>query len=128
MFQQHTLKLVPILLFIAVVMAANDSAARTVIDATVGKTVILALEGNPTTGYTWQARIPRKERSLISVDGCAWQAKAGTPKRMVGTPRIYSCRITPLRPGNATITFRYLRPWEKTNARPKTKTYLFKIK
>lgn len=128
MFQQHTIRHFLILIFIAVVMPASDSTAGTDIEATVGKTVILVLEGNPTTGYTWQARIPRRERSLISVDGCAWQAKAGTPKRMVGAPRIYSCRITPLRPGNATITFRYLRPWEKTNTRPKTKTYLFKIK
>jgi len=82
------------------------------------KTVEINLEGNPTTGYTWEYNIDVD--GIIKEDSNQYKPKHAT-SGLVGSGGTYTWKFSSLKEGTAEITFKYLRPWEKEIT--KTKTY-----
>lgn len=65
------------------------------------------LPGNPTTGYTWIAEGDDETivRVLVEYD-------ADDDRELAGAPGNFWIRIDGLKPGLATVTLSYARPWE----------------
>jgi inhibitor of cysteine peptidase len=76
------------------------------IRATVGETFAIALEGNPTTGYTWQAAIDPEYLELV---GETFEPVG----EGVGSGGQEVLRFRALAPGNSEIECEYRRPWDK---------------
>ncbi|MCR5762664.1 MAG: protease inhibitor I42 family protein [Treponema sp.] len=80
----------------------------------------LELEGNPTTGYTWQFDI--EDKTIVKIDeDVQYQGKKG----MVGAPSKFVYTIHSLKAGETSIKFEYKRPWETV---PADKTCTYKVK
>lgn len=78
-------------------------------DYEVQKTaVVFALRSNPTTGYSWDVKISGDAVVLSSSD---YRQDPGAPN-MAGRGGTEYFTLTAVKPGAATVTFSYLRPWE----------------
>ena len=76
-----------------------------------GKTVTFCFEANPTTGYGWEVRLDgdavQKTRDEYVPDD---NGQSGVAVAGRGGKQYYA--FTAVKPGKATLTFTYLRPWE----------------
>ena len=86
-------------------MQRYDSEAK-VIRVAVGETFALALEGNPSTGYTWQADVDARHVEQIAQEF----EPAGEG---VGVAGQEVCRFTAIRAGRTRIALAYQRPWDR---------------
>jgi inhibitor of cysteine peptidase len=86
-------------------MQRYDSEAK-VIRVAVGETFALALEGNPSTGYTWQADVDASHLEQIAQEF----EPAGEG---VGAAGQEICRFTALKAGKTRIACAYQRPWDR---------------
>jgi inhibitor of cysteine peptidase len=86
-------------------MQRYDGTAK-VIRVTVGETFALALEGNPSTGYTWQADVDDRHLEQIA------QEFEPTGKG-VGAAGHEVCRFHALKTGKTRIALAYQRPWDR---------------
>jgi predicted secreted protein len=83
----------------------------------VGKSITHELEGNPTTGYTWQYKAENPEIVKITEEIVS-ENKDG----MVGTPSKFKYKIEGAKAGSTQILFTYQRSWEKNVAPAQTDT------
>jgi len=91
------------------------------ISVTKDTDVLIALPSNPTTGYSWTARV---SGAAVSNGGSAYQAHpAAAGMTGAGGQQIFEFEAEGA--GTATVTFTYARPWEK-GAKP-AKTLVFHI-
>jgi inhibitor of cysteine peptidase len=87
----------------------NNSDNNKTLDVKVGQTVVIELEGNPTTGYTWEAK---------DLDAGMFQQvgqvgfKSANPG-LVGSGGIQTLTFKALKAGSGKIDLVYHRPWEK---------------
>jgi|YNPNPStandDraft_1061719.scaffolds.fasta_scaffold252993_1 inhibitor of cysteine peptidase len=73
-----------------------------------GQEIILCLEGNPTTGFTWEVA------ELDSAAIAQMKEMEFTPhSNLVGAPGTFTFRFKALRRGAATLRLVYRRPWER---------------
>ncbi len=77
-----------------------------------GHVFTLALEANPTTGYSWQAEGAGDVACVESEFISPAPPKEGAP-RLSGAPGRQLFTITALKEGKASIRLLYCRPWEK---------------
>ena len=77
----------------------------------------IEMQGNPTTGYTWDYTI--EDESIIRLEQ---KTKYLGSRKTSGAPSLFTYTIISLKPGTTTITFEYKRPWEDKPAE-KTQTY-----
>lgn len=76
-----------------------------VIHVGIGQAFAIALTGNPTTGYTWQAEI---DEQVLE-----WLGKEFEPRGQgVGAGGQEVLRFRALQAGKTEITVEYRRPWE----------------
>lgn len=80
-----------------------------VVEASVGAEFDVALQGVPTSGFRWELSIPDEARELITPLGDEWEGASG----LAGGSAVQRFRFRASRPGEATVTFRYARPWEE---------------
>lgn len=73
---------------------------------------VIKLSANPTTGYTWEPTMEDTVRTLIAIEASRFEMPQSN-QMLVGAPgvQIWQCRA--LSKGQATLTFRYIRPWEE---------------
>lgn len=83
----------------------------------VGESITHELDGNPTTGYTWQYKAENPEIVKISEEIVS-ENKNG----MVGTPSKFKYKIEGVKRGSTQILFTYQRSWEKDVAPAQTDT------
>jgi inhibitor of cysteine peptidase len=81
----------------------DDSAQPIHVEA--GETFALALTGNPTTGYTWQANVDEAHLALLGQEFKAGGGGVGAGGRQV-------FHFQALAPGETEIRCVYKRPWE----------------
>jgi inhibitor of cysteine peptidase len=83
------------------------------------KTVKIKLEGNPTTGYTWEYE--------MSPDGIVREVSNdyASDSSAVGSGGTFTFVFEGVAPGEAVLTFSYLRPWEEDE--PPLETAVYKI-
>lgn len=80
-------------------------------------TLLITLEGNPTTGYMWDYTTDGEgEIALEHLD-----AKA-TDSTLIGSPSTFTYSFYGTKEGNVTLIFEYARPWEG-GEKLKTETY-----
>ena len=74
----------------------------------VGETRVLALNSNSSTGYGWTVISPPGDLLVVRDRGYR-------PRKpvMPGSPGTHLWRFTAQKPGEASVFFRYARPWEK---------------
>ena len=76
-----------------------------VIHVGVGQSFAIALTGNPTTGYTWQAEV---EEQYLQPLGRKFEPRG----QGVGAGGLEVVRFRALQAGETEITLRYKRPWQ----------------
>jgi inhibitor of cysteine peptidase len=86
----------------------NATDNNTTINATTGEFLVVILEGNPTTGYTWEVTEPLDELVLQQIGGIVDVPESdlmGAPSKQIATFEVVGA-------GDATIKMVYHRPWE----------------
>ncbi|MCK4546938.1 MAG: protease inhibitor I42 family protein [Candidatus Eisenbacteria sp.] len=76
-----------------------------------GGILIVALESNPSTGYTWEA-VGIDEKILRRIGEKEWRQKPGT-EGMMGAPGTMRIRFEAVGKGSANLKLVYHRPWER---------------
>jgi inhibitor of cysteine peptidase len=94
------------------------------VTAVVGKTIVISLEGNITTGYGWQiAEV--KGKAVESLGKPSYATRPHQPG-MVGVGGTFTLKFKAAEPGTAALKLVYVRPWEKD--KPPEKTFAVTIK
>jgi predicted secreted protein len=86
---------------------AKNAQSR-MIEVPVGATFDVPLESVPTSGFRWELSIPDEARELVAPLGDEWQQNSC----LAGGSAVQRFRFRASAPGEATLTFRYGRPWE----------------
>jgi inhibitor of cysteine peptidase len=76
----------------------------------VNKEFKIALESNPTTGYSWTPKFNSKYIKLVNSTYVAYKTDPG----MVGSGGIQIFTFKAIKPGKTAITMQYQRPWENS--------------
>ena len=100
-------------------MPATYKAQDDKISARTGDTFIVALEGNPTTGYQWELLEDDGKFRLV-------EKEYAMPSPGVGAATTEHFVIEALEPGSTKLTFKYKRPWETEVL--DTKTFELQVK
>jgi inhibitor of cysteine peptidase len=74
-----------------------------------GQTLVVTLEGNPTTGYSWEVAEPLDEQVLRQVGEAEFKAESD----LVGAGGVQILRFEAVNAGETTLKLVYHRPWEK---------------
>ena len=82
-------------------------------ETTTGQVVLLSVEANPTTGYSWQAA---QEGEHFDIRTHYTAAPQSQPIAGAGGQQYFI--LTPKAPGEAELTFTYSRPWEPNETDP----------
>ena len=90
------------------VYGANGST----IETTVGQDIVIALESNPTTGYTWRVS-GRVDQSIVGLISSDYEPSASTTALGVSGHQRWTFRAVGR--GTTTIRLDYARPWELTS-------------
>ena len=114
-----------VLLFVSSTSAcfAEESKNLKVIKAQVGHNITIILKSNPTTGYQWQVAKPLDESTLKLISS-EYLADKTT---LVGAGGKQVWRFKTLKPGQTSISFKYVRPWEKNTPPQNKESYLVVI-
>ena len=73
--------------------------------------VFVTLDANYTTGYEWTVNI---EGASVQLGEEAYTPHEA-PSDMVGVGGTWTCKLNAATNGNATVSFTYTRPWDKTD-------------
>ena len=74
-----------------------------------GQTLVVTLEGNPTTGYTWEVAETLDEQVLQQVGEPEFKAES----EALGAGGVQILRFEAVNAGKTTLKLIYHRPWEK---------------
>ena len=96
----------------------TDELSR--IDAVVGQSFVIALDSNPTTGFSWRlaSSLPR----MLKLQGKRY---IPDEPQLIGSGGTEEWTFKAVRSGRATIVFEYVRPWD--NKSPPEKKQVFYI-
>ena len=103
--------------------ATTYTDANQPINVKVGGEFIVALESNPSTGYSWQ---PTYEINLLQLAERKFEQKKGT-SGLVGASGTESFRFRALQKGNTQVTLIYKRAWEEQSEGQTTKVFTVSI-
>jgi inhibitor of cysteine peptidase len=81
----------------------------------VGDTVRVVLEGNPTTGYTWE-QISTENKNLRQIDSFY-----ASSSNRCGAGGLFTFVFSAISPGKCELQLSYRRPWEQNT--PPIKTF-----
>ncbi len=83
----------------------------------VGQPAIIELEANPSTGYSWTVDTQASSNlSILRIDDRGF-SQSPDGQRLMGAPGVHRWSVQATRPGNASISFIYRRPFETSVAR-----------
>ena len=89
-----------------VMMGTVDNGGRA--DLAEGEVLVITLESNPTTGYSWQ--IAAGGGSVLQQIG---EAEFSPQSDLMGAPGVETFRFEAASSGQAELSLLYQRPWEK---------------
>ena len=101
------------------VVALDEKANGKTVAVAMGKTLVVRLAGNITTGYGWTVK--KLDGDALKQDGKVKYEQKKTPRPMVGSGGTFVATFNTVKPGKATIAMAYARPWEKDT--PPIKTF-----
>jgi predicted secreted protein len=73
-----------------------------------GQSLVITLEANPTTGYTWEVVEPEDEQVLQQVGGIEFEQESD----LIGASGVQIIRFEVVNAGRAAVKLVYHRPWE----------------
>ena len=85
---------------------AGDAGSQVELNA--GQTLVVSLEGNPTTGFTWEAA-ELDEQVLRQVGEAEFKPETDA----IGSGGVQTLRFETVNSGHTTLNLVYLRPWEE---------------
>lgn len=85
-----------------------------------GETLILSINGNPTTGYIWE--IESVDQNILQSEG---EADYKSDSTLTGSGGTYKFKFTALNPGTTTLKLKYWRTFEPEN--PPVETFEVKV-
>ncbi len=85
---------------------AGDDGSQVELDA--GQTLVVSLEGNPTTGYTWEAA-ELDEQVLRQAGETEFKPESDA----IGAGGVQTLRFETVNTGQTTLKLVYHRPWEE---------------
>jgi inhibitor of cysteine peptidase len=94
------------------------------INVNVNQEFILALESNPTTGYSWQES---HDTTMVDLVKDQYQARETAPD-VVGAGGTHYFTYQALKKGETNVTLVYRRSWEQPNPTDKTSIFTVNIK
>lgn len=103
----------------------EDANGKTVA-AEPKQTLLVKLAGNITTGYSWG--LSKLEGDVLEAVGKPDYVADKAPKGMVGSGGAFHFTFRAVKPGKATVTLGYARPWEKNTPPIKTFTLTVEVK
>ncbi len=118
-----------VILFVILLVSGGCSAAEVQLDASsnggqkelaLGQTVVVALDSNPTTGYSWV--VSSVDQNILRQDGDSSYQSSNSNPGVMGAGGVQSFRFEAANPGTTTLTLVYRRPWETSVAPIKTFT------
>ncbi|MDQ2711707.1 MAG: protease inhibitor I42 family protein [Acidobacteriota bacterium] len=98
-------------------LTPNTATSQRIVAVPAGKAFTVVLPSNRTTGYSWKLSFPADRKVLSSV-GHHYGESAG--QQMSGAGGEERWTFHAVSAGQVTLTFNYVRPWEKTPASPQT--------
>jgi inhibitor of cysteine peptidase len=105
-------------------VAAGSAEDGKQIDLSQGQVLVVTLDSNPTTGYSWA--VAAVDTSLLTQDGDAVYNAQDTQKTpLVGAGGSETFRFTASAAGSTTLRLEYRRPWEKDQ--PADQTYTLQV-
>lgn len=81
----------------------------------VGDTILVVLEGNPTTGYSWAGALDEQSAAVLEQQGEPVYAEDTVEEDVVGAGGAFTFTFTAAEEGEATITLVYARTWESVD-------------
>lgn len=112
----------------AVAQETAPAEAPELITVRVGETVTVTLDGNPTTGFTWNLAEPMKENAPVLVTmsyGRVPDADEENP--CCGAPCPTLVKMTGVHAGAASFTLEYKRVWETDTPAMQTRTFVVTV-
>ena len=106
-------------------LQATEADNGKTVQAAVGQKIVVALDGNITTGYSWA--VAKVAGEAISQIGKVEYAQRPAPRGMVGVGGQFKASFQAAKPGQATLTMEYRRPWEKNKPAEKTFTLTVQV-
>jgi inhibitor of cysteine peptidase len=100
-----------VLLVAALLLTATGEDSGRSVGIEVGDRIVVILDANPTTGYSWQLAAGLDQAIVTHVT--REYAQQGAPAPGVGGAETWTFEATS--PGSTSITLDYLRPWEPEN-------------
>ena len=91
----------------------------------VGQEVDVSLEGNITTGYSWD--LAGIDGQAVALDGKVNYKENKHTAGMTGAPGMFHAKFKVLKPGKATVKLQYQRPWEKDKKPAETFEVTFSV-
>jgi predicted secreted protein len=82
--------------------------------------LVIELEGNRTTGYSWTYTI--EPEGIVEEVSLEYRDSHGTSDR-AGAGGVFAFTFEGIKPGSAELFFSYVRPWESGIEPAKTKSY-----
>ena len=101
------------------VQAYSDTSQTIDIKTNKEFVILIALESNPTTGYSWQASFDTTALELVEQ---TYELGDYAKEDVVGAGGTELFRFKALKSGTVQITFDYQRPWEDESIDQKTFT------
>ena len=94
------------------------------IEARVGREFQIALQANPTTGYKWEL-VESLDESKVKLARSEY--RRNEPAR-VGSGGVEVWTFRAVGAGTTSLSFKYVRPWEKTGPPADTRTFKVSIR
>jgi len=93
---------------LAVYKLAGETENGGQVSLRVGEKLLVALTGNPTTGYEWE--VEDEPPFLSRIEGAAYRPSSP----LIGGGGVFYFRYEATGPGEGRLSFTYRRPWEAT--------------
>lgn len=89
-----------------VILTAADNGSQ--VEVKVGEQIVITLDGNPSTGYTWEA----KDLDATMIEQVGDPVFSSSNPGLVGAGGTLTLTFKALKAGAASLTLVYHRPWE----------------
>lgn len=95
------------------------------IETRLGEDLVITLVSNPTTGYSWRMSEPLP--GILELAGKEFKP-AENMGNIAGAGGVEEWTLKSIEKGKATVSFEYVRPWEKDKPPVKRRTFLITSK
>lgn len=112
-----------IIIFLFSLIACQKKKSKNISKLKIGESLVRSLEGNPSTGYSWQYEVSNPDNVAISSE----MTDENKDMMVIGAPVKMNFTITGKKIGETKIIFVYKRTWENNTPPLKSDTLDIKV-